>query len=216
MRVAIIDYGSGNLRSAEKAIARAAAERELNAEILVTADPDVLRRADRIVLPGVGAFRDCRQGLYGIADMHASLEEQVCRCGKPFLGICVGMQLMATKGLEFGETQGLGWISGIVRRMKPVPANLKVPHIGWNSLAVTQAHPLLDGMKGAGQAPHVYFVHSYEFLPDNPSTICATTDYGGTLVAVIAKDNMAGTQFHPEKSQSAGLNLLGNFLEWRP
>jgi glutamine amidotransferase len=216
MRVAIVDYGSGNLRSAEKALARAAAERSLHAEIMVTADPDVLRRADRIVLPGVGAFRDCRQGLYGITDLHAALEEQVRRRGKPFLGICVGMQLMATKGLEFGETPGLGWIAGVVRRMKPMPANLKVPHMGWNSLAVTQPHPLLDGMTAAEQAPHAYFVHSYEFVPDDPSTICATADYGGTLVAAVAKDNMAGTQFHPEKSQAAGLALLGNFLEWRP
>jgi glutamine amidotransferase len=215
MRVAIIDCGSGNLRSAEKALARAAAERGLSAEISVTADPHVLRRADRIVLPGVGAFRDCRQGLHAVADMHASLEEQVRQNGKPFLGICVGMQLMATKGLEFGETPGLAWIPGVVRRMKPVPANLKVPHMGWNSLAVTRAHPLLAGLN-AGQASHVYFVHSYEFLPDSASTICATADYGGTLVAVVAKDNMAGTQFHPEKSQASGLNLLGNFLEWRP
>lgn len=216
MRVAIVDYGSGNLRSAEKALARAAAERGLHAEITVTADPDALRRADRIVLPGVGAFRDCRQGLYAVTDMHANLEEQVRQCGKPFLGICVGMQLMATKGLEFGETPGLDWIPGVVRRMKPIPANLKVPHMGWNSLAVTQAHPMLDGLNAAGHAPHAYFVHSYEFLPDDPSTICATVDYGGTLVAVVAKDNMAGTQFHPEKSQAAGLALLGNFLEWRP
>jgi len=216
MRVAIIDYGSGNLRSAEKALARAAAERGLRADIMVTSDPDALRRADRIVLPGVGAFRDCRRGLYAVADMHACLEEQVRQSGKPFLGICVGMQLMATRGLEFGETPGLDWIGGVVRRMKPVPAYLKVPHMGWNSLAITQPHPLLDGMSVHGHIPHAYFVHSYEFVPDDPSTICATADYGGNLVAVVAKDNMAGTQFHPEKSQAAGLNLLGNFLEWRP
>jgi glutamine amidotransferase len=216
MRVAIIDYGSGNLRSAEKALERAAKERGIRAEIAVTADPDELRLADRIVLPGVGAFRDCRNGLYAISGMHACLDEEVRQKGKPFLGICVGMQLMATKGLEFGETPGLDWIGGAVRRIKPVPANLKVPHMGWNSLNVMQAHPVLAGMNGTGQAPHAYFVHSYEFVPDDPATICATADYGGTLVAVVAKDNMAGTQFHPEKSQAAGLNLLGNFLEWRP
>ncbi|HEX2338548.1 MAG TPA: imidazole glycerol phosphate synthase subunit HisH [Hyphomicrobiaceae bacterium] len=216
MRVAIIDYGSGNLRSAEKALERAAKERGIRAEIAVTADPDELRLADRIVLPGVGAFRDCRNGLYAISGMHACLDDEVRQKGKPFLGICVGMQLMATKGLEFGETPGLDWIGGAVRRIKPVPANLKVPHMGWNSLNVMQAHPVLAGMNGTGQAPHAYFVHSYEFVPDDPATICATADYGGTLVAVVAKDNMAGTQFHPEKSQAAGLNLLGNFLEWRP
>ena len=215
MRVAIIDYGSGNLRSAEKALERAAKERGIQAEIRVTAEPDQLRLADRIVLPGVGAFRDCRNGLYAISSMQECLEEEVRRKGKPFLGICVGMQLMATKGLEFGETPGLDWIGGAVRRMKPVPANLKVPHMGWNSLEVTQAHPLLAGMN-TGQAPHAYFVHSYEFVPDDPATICATSDYGGALAAVVAKHNMAGTQFHPEKSQAAGLNLLGNFLEWRP
>ena len=216
MRVAIIDYGSGNLRSAEKAFARAAVERGIGAEIIVTPDPNALRRADRIVLPGVGAFRDCRQGLYAIADMHACLEEEVRRSGKPFLGICVGMQLMATKGLEFGETPGLDWIGGVVRRMKPKPVDLKVPHMGWNSLAFKKAHPLLEGMSVGGQAPHAYFVHSFEFVPDDLSTICATAEYGGALVAVVAKDNMAGTQFHPEKSQAAGLRLLGNFLEWRP
>lgn len=215
MRVAIIDYGSGNLRSAQKALERAAKERGIRAEIVVTAEPDRLRLADRIVLPGVGAFRDCRNGLYAISGMQECLEEEVRRKGKLFLGICVGMQLMATKGLEFGETPGLDWIGGAVRRMKPVPASLKIPHMGWNSLEVTQAHPMLAGMN-AGQAPHAYFVHSYEFVPDDPATVCATSDYGGTLVAVVAKDNMAGTQFHPEKSQAAGLNLLGNFLEWRP
>ena len=215
MRVAIIDYGSGNLRSAEKALERAAKERGIQAEIVVTAEPDQLRLADRIVLPGVGAFRDCRNGLYAIPSMQECLEEEVRRKGKPFLGICVGMQLMATKGLEFGETPGLDWIGGAVRRMHPIPANLKIPHMGWNSLEVTQTHPLLAGMN-TSQAPHAYFVHSYEFFPDDPSTICATSDYGGTLVAVVAKHNMAGTQFHPEKSQAAGLNFLGNFLEWRP
>jgi imidazole glycerol-phosphate synthase subunit HisH len=215
MRVAIIDYGSGNLRSAQKAFERAAKERGIRAEIVVTAEPDQLRLADRIVLPGVGAFRDCRNGLYAIPGMQECLEEEVRRKGKLFLGICVGMQLMAAKGLEFGETPGLNWIGGAVRRMKPVPASLKVPHMGWNSLNVRQAHPLLAGTN-AGQASHAYFVHSYEFVPDDPATVCATSDYGGTLVVVVAKDNMAGTQFHPEKSQAAGLNILGNFLEWRP
>ncbi len=216
MRVAIIDYGSGNLRSAEKALERAAAERGIRAEISVTCDPDELRRCDRVVLPGVGAFRDCRNGLYAIAHMHECLDEEVRHRGKPFLGICVGMQLLATKGLEFGETRGLDWIGGVVRRMKPAPSTLKVPHMGWNSLDMTQAHSLLAGLDAADPAPHAYFVHSYEFVPDDSSTVCATSDYGGALVAVIAKDNIAGTQFHPEKSQAAGLHLLGNFLEWRP
>lgn len=216
MRVVIIDYGSGNLRSAEKALERAAAERRINAEILVTSDPDQLRRCDRIVLPGVGAFKDCSDGLFAIAGLHEALEEQVRFNSKPFLGICVGMQLMADTGLEFGETPGLGWVSGVVRRIEPVPSTLKVPHMGWNSIDSFHDHPLLAGMSYGEKAAHAYFVHSFELIANDPGDVLATTEYGATITAAVAKDNMAGTQFHPEKSQALGLNLLGNFLEWRP
>jgi glutamine amidotransferase len=216
MRVAVIDYGSGNLRSAQKALERAAAERAIAAEIVITAEPEMLRTCERIVLPGVGAFKDCRDGLYAVAGLHEALEEAVRLSAKPFLGICVGMQLMARTGLEFGETQGLGWIDGVVRRLEPVPSTMKVPHMGWNSIDPSRDHPLLAGMSYGETAAHAYFVHSYAFLPENPADILATSQYGGTLTAAVAKENMAGTQFHPEKSQALGLNLLGNFLEWRP
>ena len=216
MRVAVIDYGSGNLRSAQKALERAAAERAIEAEIVITAEPEMLRTCDRIVLPGVGAFKDCRDGLYAVAGLHEALEEAVRLKEKPFLGICVGMQLMARTGLEFGETQGLGWIDGVVRRLEPAPSTLKVPHMGWNSIDPSRNHPLLAGMNYGETAAHAYFVHSYEFLAENPADILATSQYGGTLTAAVARENMAGTQFHPEKSQVLGLNLLGNFLEWRP
>jgi imidazole glycerol-phosphate synthase subunit HisH len=215
MRVAIIDYGSGNLRSAEKALQRAAAERSLSAEIVVTSDPQDLRRSDRIVLPGVGAFKECRDGLCAIAGMRESLVEEVHSRAKPFLGICVGMQLMASKGLEFGETPGLDWIRGVVRPIRPEPPTLKVPHMGWNLLEPLRPHPLLRHLGTNGSA-HAYFVHSYEFVPEDEATVCAIADYGGPIVAFIAQANMAGTQFHPEKSQATGLTLLANFLEWRP
>jgi imidazole glycerol-phosphate synthase subunit HisH len=216
MRVVIIDYGSGNLRSAEKAFERAARERGIKAEILVTSDPEQLRHCDRIILPGVGAFKDCRDGLYAIAGLPEALEEQVRCKSKPFLGICVGMQLMATTGLEFGETPGLGWISGVVRRLEPAPGTLKVPHMGWNSIDPFHDHPLLAGMSYGETAAHAYFVHSFELIANDPGDVLATTEYGSTITAAVAKDNIAGTQFHPEKSQALGLNLLGNFLEWRP
>jgi glutamine amidotransferase len=216
MRIAIIDYGSGNLRSAAKALERSAFQRGLKAEILVTSDPDQLRRCDRIILPGVGAFRECRDGLYAVAGLRDALEEEVRHRGKPFLGICVGMQLMATKGLEFGETLGLDWIGGVVRQIRPTPAGLKIPHMGWNSLDPAHSHPLLAGMIYGESAAHAYFVHSFELVAENPEHVLATTDYGGSITAAVARDNMAGTQFHPEKSQALGLNFLGNFLEWRP
>ena len=216
MRVAIVDYGSGNLRSAEKAFERAASGRGVRAEILVTRDPEEVRRADRIVLPGVGAFKDCRNGLHAIIGLPEALKEQVIEKGKPFLGICVGMQLMATSGMEFGETPGLGWIEGTVHRIEPRDVALKIPHMGWNSITPLRNHPLLAGMHYGENAAHAYFVHSFVLAPDNSSDILATTDYGGAIVAAVARGNMAGTQFHPEKSQALGINLLANFLEWRP
>lgn len=216
MRVAIVDYGSGNLRSAQKAFERAAYERGIRAEILVTPKPEDLRMADHIVLPGVGAFKDCREGLHAIIGLPEALKEKVVEKGTPFLGICVGMQLMATRGLEFGETSGLGWIGGTVRRIEPCDVKLKIPHMGWNALTPVRDHPLLAGMTYGENAAHAYFVHSFGLAPDDPSDILATTDYGGALVAAVVRENMAGTQFHPEKSQALGLNLLANFLEWRP
>jgi imidazole glycerol-phosphate synthase subunit HisH len=216
MTVAIVDYGSGNLRSAAKAIERAARETGADDRVLVTSNPREVADADRVVLPGVGAFADCRAGLYGVPGMVDTLQRAVIEQGKPFLGICVGMQLMATSGMEFGETPGLGWIEGTVRRIEPHDAALKIPHMGWNAITPLRDHPLLDGMTYGENAAHAYFVHSFGFAPDNSSDILATTDYGGVMVAAVARGNMAGTQFHPEKSQALGINLLANFLEWRP
>ncbi|HEY2070484.1 MAG TPA: imidazole glycerol phosphate synthase subunit HisH [Rhizomicrobium sp.] len=206
--VALIDYGSGNLRSAEKALARAGAT-----NIAVTADPDMVARAERIVLPGVGAFADCMNGVKAIPGMVTALEEAVLRQGKPFLGICVGMQLLASVGREFGDHDGLGWIAGEVVRLRPVDPALKIPHMGWNELTIAHAHPLLAGIDSGA---HAYFVHSYEFRAQNAADILATTDYGGAVTAMIARDNIAGTQFHPEKSQAIGIRLLTNFLGWKP
>jgi imidazole glycerol-phosphate synthase subunit HisH len=211
--VALIDYGSGNLRSAEKALARAAREGGLPHEILVTADPEAVAHAERIVLPGVGAFADCMSGLSGIDGMIAALNEAVIARARPFLGICVGMQLMADVGREFGDHPGLGWIEGEVMRLTPSDPTLKIPHMGWNELTVARPHPLLaDCAPGA----HAYFVHSFEFRAKNPAHVLATTDYGGAITAMIGRDNLAGTQFHPEKSQAVGLALLRNFLNWKP
>lgn len=218
MPVTIIDYGSGNLRSAAKALERAARGGGPNgatgADVLVTADPEAVRRADAVVLPGVGAFADCRAGLTAVAGMEEALREAVIGNGRPFLGICVGMQLMATRGLEHGSHPGFDWIAGEVVAIEPDDESLKVPHMGWNDLQVeAQDHPLLDGL-GAGA--HVYFVHSYQFRPQDAATVLATVDYGGPVVAAVGRDNLFGTQFHPEKSQAAGLRLLSNFLRWRP
>ncbi len=210
MSVAIVDYGSGNLRSAAKAFERAAAGA---VDIAVTSDPEAVRRADRIVLPGVGAFADCKAGLEALDGMTDALIEAVIAGGKPFLGICVGMQLMATRGLEHGDHAGLDWIAGDVGPLVPADAALKVPHMGWNELSVSTNHPVLDGLTGGA---HVYFVHSYAMSPADPSHALATTDYGGAVTAAVGRDNMIGTQFHPEKSQRAGLRLIGNFLAWRP
>lgn len=208
MTVAIIDYGSGNLRSAAKAFERIADE-----PVLVTADADALVRADRIVLPGVGAFGDCRRGLDALDGMIDALEAAVIGGGKPFLGICVGMQLMASAGLEHGRHEGLGWIPGKVVALEPADPALKVPHMGWNELAAARPHPVLAGLPAGA---HMYFVHGYHFACDDPGHILATTDYGEPLAAAVGRDNMIGTQFHPEKSQKAGLALISSFLDWRP
>ena len=215
MSVAIIDYGSGNLRSAEKAFQRAAREHGVNGGIGVTSDPEVARKADRIVLPGVGAFRDCRNGLKAIGGMEQVIFEHVA-AGRPFLGICVGMQLMADRGLEHEETEGFKWIAGDVVRIEPTDPNLKIPHMGWNTLVEHTRHPLLDGITLGPDGLHAYFVHSYHLAAADDADIVATCDYGGPVTAIVAKDNIAGTQFHPEKSQTLGLALIGNFLNWRP
>jgi glutamine amidotransferase len=258
--VAIIDYGSGNLRSAEKALARAAREGNHAHQVIVTAGADIVSRADRIVLPGVGAFGDCMKGLASIDGMVAALEEAVLKRRVPFLGICVGMQLLATVGREHGEHRGLGWIAGEVvhlgtplpgrsraacpldpqggreiesdpaahargankvERSLPLPlregvggrGSLKIPHMGWNELRVLHPHPLLDGMHDGSET---YFVHSYEFRTKDHAHTLAVTDYGGPIAAVIGRDNIAGVQFHPEKSQRVGLQLLARFLTWSP
>jgi glutamine amidotransferase len=213
MIVAIVDYGSGNLRSAAKAFERAAAENEISATVEVTSVPEAVAGADRIALPGVGAFADCRRGLVAVSGLEAALHEAVIVRARPFLGICVGMQLMAERGREFETTEGLGWIGGEVVPIEPREPALKIPHMGWNEIEPRAAHPLLAGLSAGA---HAYFVHSYHFRLAEPAHLLAATDYGGLLAAVIGRDNMAGTQFHPEKSQEAGLRLIGNFLRWRP
>jgi glutamine amidotransferase len=211
--VALIDYGSGNLRSAEKALARAAAAGATGHEIVVTADPDEVMAAERVVLPGVGAFADCMNGVSSIAGMVAALEEKVHARGAPFLGICVGMQLLAEIGREHGDHRGLGWLPGEVVRLEPAERGLKIPHMGWNTLSLLQPHALFEGMADGAD---VYFVHSYYLRPRLAEHILAATDYGGSIPAVVGRDNIVGTQFHPEKSQSVGLQLLEHFLKWRP
>jgi imidazole glycerol-phosphate synthase subunit HisH len=215
-RVAIIDYGSGNLHSAAKAFERASRESAADAEIAVTADPKIVAAADRIVLPGVGAYADCKRGLEAVPGMRDALEAAVRGKGRPFLGICVGMQLMATRGLEFEVTEGLDWIAGEVRHIEPNDPTLKIPHMGWNTLTLITPHALLDGIPTGSDGLHAYFVHSYHFVANDRGAIVAETDYGGPVTAMIAKDNMAGTQFHPEKSQTLGLKLIANFLKWKP
>jgi imidazole glycerol-phosphate synthase subunit HisH len=209
--VALIDYGSGNLRSAEKALARAAAEHATGHEIVVTSDPEIVAEAERIVLPGVGAFADCMRGLSAVGGMVDALNQSVIKNAKPFLGICVGMQLMARVGREFGDTPGLGWIDGEVVRLEPSDASLKIPHMGWNELRIAAPHPVLNGID---EGAHAYFVHSFELRAHEH--VLATTDYGGAVTAMVGRDNLVGTQFHPEKSQAVGLQLLANFLRWRP
>lgn len=216
MRVAIIDYGSGNLRSAHKAFERAARERGLNAQVEVTADAERVASADRIVLPGVGAYADCRAGLDAVPGMHEAIDEAVIARGRPFLGICVGMQLMATRGLEKTVTPGFDWIGGDVTLMTPSDPALRIPQIGWNTLDVARDHPLLAGIRTGPDGWHAYFVHSYHLAAEDAGDVVATCDYGGPVTAVVARNNLAGTQFHPEKSQTLGLALIGNFLDWTP
>ena len=214
MQVAIIDYGSGNLRSAAKAFARAASDGGLAADIVVTADPAVVAGADRIVLPGVGAFADCKRGLAALPGMIEAMDAAVRGRGKPFLGICVGMQLLAAVGYEHGRQEGLGWIAGEVSVLEPADPKLKIPHMGWNNLDFRAgAHPLLAGL---APGAHAYFVHSYAMKCRAAADVIATADYGGPVVALIARGNIAGTQFHPEKSQATGLRLIANFLSWEP
>lgn len=217
MTIAIIDYGSGNLRSASKAFERAARSRAHVPDILVTSDPDRVASADRIVLPGVGAFADCKQGLLAVDGMLEALIEAVSVKAKPFFGICVGMQLMASRGLEFETVDGLNWIEGEVTQMKPSDPTLKIPHMGWNTINVRpEGHPVFSGIKTGDKGLHAYFVHSYHFSCADAVDRLATFDYAGTFTAMVAKDNMIGMQFHPEKSQRLGLELISNFLEWNP
>ena len=216
MKVAIIDYGSGNLRSAQKAFERAADEAGLMADVFLTSDPDFVRSADRIVLPGVGAYADCRSGLNSVDGMVDALEDAVITSAKPFFGICVGMQLMAERGLEKATTQGLGWIRGDVIHMQPNDPSLKVPQIGWNTLSILQDHPLLNGIETGDDGLHAYFVHSYHLECTLAEERIATTNYGSDVTAIVGRANMIGTQFHPEKSQRLGLALIGNFLKWKP
>ena len=216
MTVAIVDYGSGNLHSAAKAFERAAQEEGLSQPIVVTSDPEALAHADRIVLPGVGAFADCRRGLDSINGMVAALDESVRRRGRPFLGICVGMQLMAEHGREYEVTRGLGWIAGEVDRIAPTDPNLKIPHMGWNTLNACRSHPLLEGIPTGPQGLHAYFVHSFHLAPTESSDLVAEADYGGPVTAIVGRETMVGTQFHPEKSQRLGLRLIANFLKWTP
>lgn len=212
MTVAIIDYGSGNLHSAEKTFQRMSREGAGEA-IVVTSDAEAVRRADRIVLPGVGAYPDCRAGLDAVPGMVEALEERAAKGGAPFLGICVGMQLMATLGREYRETPGLGWIPGEVTALEPNDDGLKIPHMGWNELTLGDAHPLFAGIEPGA---HAYFVHSFQLRPREPSQRLAHVAYGEMITAAVGRGNLAGTQFHPEKSQETGLRLIANFLEWAP
>lgn len=216
MRVAIIDYGSGNLRSATKAFERAAREAGVAAAIELTADAERVRSADRIVLPGVGAYADCRAGLDAVPGMVEAIHAVAIDKARPFLGICVGMQLMSTRGLEKTVTQGFGWIAGDVLRMTPADKALKIPQIGWNTLDLKRPHPLFDGIRTGPDGLHAYFVHSYHLAAAKDEDVLALSDYGGPVTAAVARGNLAGTQFHPEKSQALGLALIANFLKWRP
>jgi imidazole glycerol-phosphate synthase subunit HisH len=214
--VAIVDYGSGNLHSAAKAFERAAHDAGIEQPIVVTNDPHVVAAADRIVLPGVGAFADCRRGLDAVDGMVEALDEAVHQKGRPFFGICVGMQLLAERGREYEVTEGLGWIAGEVDRITPADPHLKIPHMGWNTLNVTRPHKLVEGLALGPEGRHAYFVHSYEFKVAQRADLVAEAEYGGPVTAIVARDNVVGTQFHPEKSQKLGLALLANFLTWTP
>ncbi len=212
MLTAIVDYESGNLHSAEKAFQRMAQETGAGT-VQVTSDPDVVRTADRIVLPGDGAFPACRQELFDHRGLFEAIEEAVVHNARPFMGICIGMQMMATRGLEYVETPGFDWIGGQVERIAPADPALKVPHMGWNDLVIDQPHPLLDGMESGD---HAYFVHSYHFQVADPAHRLAHCDYAGDITAIVGRDTIVGTQFHPEKSQANGLRLIANFLTWAP
>jgi imidazole glycerol-phosphate synthase subunit HisH len=216
MKTVIVDYGSGNLHSVAKAFERAAKDFKIKADVAVTNKPELLEKAERIVLPGVGAFKDCMKGLLAISGMREALQEQVITKGKPILGICVGMQLMATRGLEHEITKGLGWIAGDVKPIAPSDPALKIPHMGWNTLKPISQHALLDGIQTGDDGLHAYFVHSYHMQTTLPEDVIATSDYASEITALVGYDNIAGTQFHPEKSQTLGLALIANFLRWRP
>ncbi|MEP3474712.1 MAG: imidazole glycerol phosphate synthase subunit HisH [Hyphomicrobiales bacterium] len=226
MTCVIIDYGSGNLHSALKSFERASNESGLNKSITLSNNPDDIAKADHIVLPGVGAYADCLSGLEAIHGLKDALEEAVIEKGRPFFGICVGMQLMSTEGHEYKISKGLNWIPGLVEAIEPKDKLLKIPHMGWNTLSVrpfscppatgADTHPVLKDIKTGEDGLHAYFVHSYHFIPDNPAHILATTEYGGEITAMVARDNMIGTQFHPEKSQTLGIKLISNFLQWKP
>ena len=216
MRVAIIDYGSGNLRSATKAFERAAREAGISAEIDLTADAGRVRSADRIGLPGVGAYADCRRGLAAVEGMVEAIEEVATARARPFLGICVGMQLMSERGLEKTVTKGFGWIAGDVKEITPADPGLKIPQIGWNTIELKRPHPLFEGIRTGPEGLHAYFVHSYHLDALKADEVLATTDYGGPVTAAVVNANRVGTQFHPEKSQALGLALIANFLRWKP
>lgn len=210
MNVALVDYGAGNLRSAAKALEAGGAKVE------ITSDPERVLAADRIVLPGDGAFPDCRRGLSAVEGLDEALETAVHKKGTPFFGICIGMQLLATEGLEHEGAKGLDWISGRVVRIEPDHAELKVPHMGWNTLEAMRTHDLLEGIPLGPAGLHAYFLHAFHFVPDDAADVLAVADYGGPVTAMIARGNVAGTQFHPEKSQRLGLQILANFLRWEP
>lgn len=214
MKIAVIDYGSGNLRSAVKSFERAAREANISADVVLVDKPEDVLIADRVVLPGVGAYADCRRGLGASSGMIDALNEVVITKARPFFGICVGMQLMSSRGLEKQTTQGLDWIAGDVVEIKLDDPSLKIPQMGWNTIDLTRDHPLFDGIKTGPDGKHAYFVHSYHFVPEDPDDVLASVQYGGKVTAVVAKDNMIGTQFHPEKSQELGLSLITNFLKW--
>ena len=216
MTVALIDYGSGNLHSAAKAFERAARMLESPEKVVVTRDPEIVNRAARVVLPGVGAFADCRKGLNALDGMVDAMTEAVRNKARPFFGICVGMQLMATQGKEHVTTPGLNWIAGDVEKIAPCDESLKIPHMGWNTLDMLREHPVLERLPLGDKGRHAYFVHSYHLKAANESDVIARADYGGPLPAIVAKDTMFGAQFHPEKSQRFGLALISNFLKWKP
>ncbi|MGL4239652.1 MAG: imidazole glycerol phosphate synthase subunit HisH [Beijerinckiaceae bacterium] len=216
MKIALIDYGAGNLHSAAKALERALAETGISGSVGITDRADAVANADRIVLPGDGAYLDCMTQLRAAPDMIGTLEQRVLKDGAPFLGICVGMQLLATQGTEHGVTSGLGWLPGSVDRIRPVDPALKVPHMGWNTLDWSRPHPLTAGLKLGPDGLHAYFLHAYHLSADNENDVVARADYAGPVTAIVARGNIAGMQFHPEKSQKLGLGLLANFLRWRP